>query len=88
MRVGTGDRIEPRPLFQPRMNIRPFLTAGILRTNPNVKWTKDRGKEPERNKDDYPWFWNGGTFTGDRVNDHHLTNAVKMESRTVKGAKS
>jgi len=28
--------------------IRPFVEAGILRKNPNIKWTKDRGKEPER----------------------------------------
>jgi hypothetical protein len=65
-----------------RMNIRPFVEADILRKAPNIKWTKDRGKEPERDKDDYPWFWNGKTFTGDRVNDVHLTNAVKQAPRT------
>ncbi len=62
-----------------RMNIRPFVEAGVLRKNPNTKWTKDRGKEPERDKDDYPWFWKGKTFTGDRVNDVHLTNAEKRK---------
>ena len=49
-----------------RLNIRPFLAsdlpngkkgAGILRYKPNIKWGKDRGKEPQRPKDDYPWFW-------------------------------
>ena len=50
-----------------RVNIRPFLLAkdvgkkgaGILRAKPNVKWTKDRGNEPQslRPKADYPWFW-------------------------------
>ena len=66
-----------------RLNIRPFMRAelrtggrkgaGILRWKPNVKWGKDRGKEPERNKDTsehvrprehFPWFWScpgGGT---------------------------
>ncbi len=48
-----------------RPNIRPFVAddlpngragAGILRYRPNIKWTKDRGKEPERPKDEYPWF--------------------------------
>jgi hypothetical protein len=68
-----------------RMNIRPFMEAGILRKNPNIKWTKDRGKEPERDKDEYPWFWDGKTFVGDRVNDVHLTNAEKQAAR--KGAK-
>ncbi len=27
-----------------RMNIRPFMEAGILRKNPNIKWTKDRAR--------------------------------------------
>ena len=51
-----------------RLNIRPFLSAqlrkggktgaGILRAKPGaIKWAKDRGKEPSRSKDDFPWFW-------------------------------
>ena len=48
-----------------RLNIRPFMLAkdvgkkgaGILRAKPNIKWDKDRGKEPHRDKADYPWFW-------------------------------
>ena len=50
-----------------RLNIRPFLLAadvgrkhaGILRYRPNVKWSRDRGKEPEelRPRDLFPWFW-------------------------------
>ena len=75
-----------------RLNIRPFLLArdmgkkdaGILRANPKgIKWTKDRGKEPQRPKADYPWFWceeepgtdptGGKEFTGNRWNDVHLT---------------
>ena len=51
-----------------RINIRPFLNAqlhkggktgaGILRVKPGtIKWAKDRGKEPMRSKDDFPWFW-------------------------------
>jgi N-6 DNA Methylase len=64
-----------------RMNIRPFVQADILRKRPNIKWTKDRGKEPEREKDKYPWFWKGGKFVGDRVNDVHLTLAEKQAPR-------
>ncbi|MEX1116505.1 MAG: hypothetical protein WEB53_14755, partial [Akkermansiaceae bacterium] len=69
-----------------RMNIRPFLAtdipggkkgAGLLRTKPNIKWEKDRGKEPHRDKSEYPWFWKGPTFTGDRVNDVNLTREQK-----------
>lgn len=73
-----------------RMNIRPFLAsdipggkkgAGILRAKPNIKWDKDRGKEPKRDKVEYPWFWNGSEFTGDRVNDVHLTKEQKEKAR-------
>ena len=63
-----------------RMNIRPFVVAGVLRKPPNIKWTKDRGNEPQRPKEEYPWFWPGGTFKGDRVNDVHLTNQEKMDA--------
>lgn len=73
-----------------RMNIRPFMAtdlpggkkgAGLLRTKPNIKWDKDRGKEPHRDKSEYPWFWKGPTFTGDRVNDVHLTKEQKEKAR-------
>jgi hypothetical protein len=64
-----------------RMNIRPFVLAGVLRKNPNIKWTKDRGREPERDRAEYPWFWGGNDFVGDRVNDVHLTNAQKQAAR-------
>ncbi len=65
-----------------RMNIRPFMEADILRKKPNIKWTKDRGKEPQRPQEQYPWFFDeSGEFTGDRVNDVHLTNAEKHEAR-------
>jgi hypothetical protein len=73
-----------------RMNIRPFLAsdlpngkkgAGVLRGRPNIKWDKDRGKEPNRDKAEFPWFWNGSGFTGDRVNDVHLTKEEKEKAR-------
>lgn len=70
-----------------RMNIRPFVEADILRKSPNIKWTKDRGKEPERDKDAYPWFWANGKFTGDRVNDEHPPTAAKTAARAKMAAK-
>jgi hypothetical protein len=57
-----------------RMNIRPFVTAGVLRKNPNIKWKKDRGKDVES----APWYH---LFKGDRINDHHLTVKEKREAR-------
>jgi hypothetical protein len=67
-----------------RLNIRPFMTAGVLRKNPNIKWTKDRGTEPERPRDQFPWFWIGDTFKGERVNDVHLANTEKQAARGAK----
>lgn len=81
-----------------RMNIRPFLRvpdvkskdAGVLRAKPRIKWDKDRGKEPERSVQEFPWFWGwdgtvdfagSDTLTGDRVNDCHYTLAFKRQAR-------
>jgi hypothetical protein len=73
-----------------RVNIRPFMSAslskgragaGVLRWKPNIKWEKDRGKEPNRPREEYPWFWNGGMFAGERHNDHHYSNAEKLAAR-------
>jgi len=79
-----------------RLNIRPFLAgdlpngrkgAGILRWQPNIKWEKDRGREPQRPQEEYPWFWENGNFTGNRVNEVHLTNRQKREARATKEGK-
>ena len=77
-----------------RLNIRPFMSAtlsrgrtgaGVLRAKPNIKWQKDRGKEPGRDRDDYSWFWNVEKFTGERHNDRHFTNAEKRAARQRRG---
>jgi hypothetical protein len=60
-----------------RLNIRPFMTADVLRTRPNVKWNKDKGKDVQS----APWYHK---FTGDRINDHHLTLAEKRNAREKK----
>ena len=71
-----------------RLNIRPFMVddlpggrkgAGILRIKPNIHWRKDRGKEPFREQQSFPWFWRNGQFTGERINDVHLTTAEKAK---------
>ena len=64
-----------------RTNIRPFFAADILRKKVMIKWDKDRGEEPQRDKAESPWFWSGSTFTGDRVNDIHLTREQKQKGR-------
>jgi N-6 DNA Methylase len=82
-----------------RLNIRPFMAsdlpggragAGVLRWKPNIKWAKDRGKEPKRPKNEFPWFWGwdgsedfagGESFTGERWNDCHFTARFKLAAR-------
>jgi len=65
-----------------RLNIRPFMTAEVLRVNKkpklNITWDKDRGKDVES----APWFHK---FNGERINDHHLTLAEKIAARRQTG---
>jgi hypothetical protein len=61
-----------------RLNIRPFVKAGILRDSPNVKWTKDRGTDAAS----APWYPVHG---GERINDHHTTLAEKRAARGERG---
>ncbi|MFW2228471.1 SAM-dependent methyltransferase [Rhizobium sp. CRRU65] len=58
-----------------RMNIRPFMEAGILREQPKgIKWTKDRGNDVPS----APWY---PVFKGERINDHHTTIEEKRAAR-------
>ena len=49
-----------------RLNVRPFVQAGVLRSKFNVKWGKDRGKNPDGSE---------------RLNDLHFTLAEKQAAR-------
>ena len=49
-----------------RMNIRPFIEAGILRTKFTINWNKDRGTNPDGSE---------------RFNDLHHTIAEKHQAR-------
>ena len=76
-----------------RLNIRPFMRAelrsggrkgaGLLRTKPNIKWPKNRGKEPQelRERKDFPWFWScPGTGTAEQ-----RTNYIAEPGTTFDG---
>ena len=52
-----------------RLNIRPFVEAGVLRSRVSVSWKKDRG----RNLDG-----------SERMNDRHFTSEEKSAAREVK----
>ncbi len=56
-----------------RLNIRPWMTAGVLRKNPNIKWGVDRGTNPDGTK---------------RDNDLHYTRAEKEAARRAAGVPS
>ncbi len=78
-----------------RQNIRPFLLAGdvgkkgagLFRAAPLSLKDRDRGTEPLRATEDYPWFWceaepgtdpaGGKEFVGARWNQVHLSLGAK-----------
>lgn len=49
-----------------RLNIRPFVTAGVLRSWFTINWNKDRGKNPDGSE---------------RLNDRPYTRAEKLKAR-------
>jgi hypothetical protein len=53
-----------------RLNIRPFVKAGVLRVPFNINWNKDRGKNPDGSE---------------RDNEVNLSLAEKVEARAVAG---
>ena len=53
-----------------RLNIRPFVEAGVLRAPFNIHWRKDRGKNPDGSE---------------RHNDIHLSLAEKLDARKRAG---
>lgn len=56
-----------------RLNIRPFVEAGVLRSRFNIKWGVDRGKNPP------------GSYWGEvRNNDTHLSLEEKLGAREKK----
>jgi hypothetical protein len=91
-----------------RLNIRPWLEttlapvtkprkdACVLRVTPRINYGKDRGKEPHRTKEDYPWFWSwdertddflgNDAFDGARWNDLHYSLKTKKQARERKQA--
>ena len=53
-----------------RVNLRPFVVAGVLRSKVNVSWKKDRGTNPDGSE---------------RINDLHPTLDERSEARRLAG---
>jgi len=71
-----------------RLNIYPFIQAGILKKKPNIKWGKDRGKNPSGP----PWGPDRYNRYEDLADEYkikddnkkiipHLTNKIKRKAR-------
>jgi hypothetical protein len=58
-----------------RLNIRPWVKAGVLRARFTINWNKDRGTDPKPN----------ASGTTERLNDLHLTRQQKEEARRQGG---
>jgi hypothetical protein len=72
--VDDGVRLNIRPFMRAELRIGGRKGAGLLRWKPNIKWTKDRGQEPQslRPKEDFPWFWSyPGEGTSSERTDFH-----------------
>ena len=74
------------------LNIKPFIEAGILRDEPNVRYTKDRGKNPEgapwgpkryNRYEDVPDKYKLTDEDGEVI--EHLTTEVKRRVRETEG---
>jgi hypothetical protein len=64
-----------------RLNIRPFIEAGVLAHVPNgIHYRTDRGKDVSA----APWHH---LFNGERRNDHHTTLAEKQAARAEQATK-
>ena len=59
----------------------PTITSWYLADLSEAQGNK---KEPLRPKEQYLWFWQDGEFTGDRVNDIHLSINDKQKARKEK----
>lgn len=89
--VNDGVRINIRPFMAARPLSARGASACILRAAPAISWDKDRGKEPNQEREDYPWFWSwdettenfagGRVFDGNRWTNLHYSNAMKQAAR-------
>ena len=91
--INDGVRLNIRPWLQTTLApvTKPRKCACVLRVTPKINYGKDRGKEPHRPKEDYPWFWSwdertedflgNNPFDGTRWNDLHYSRASKRAAR-------
>jgi hypothetical protein len=96
--INDGVRLNIRPWLQTTLApvTKPRKGACVLRVTPKINYGKDRGKEPHRPKEDYPWFWSwdertddfagGDAFDGARWNDLHYSLKTKKQARERKQA--
>lgn len=83
--INDGVRLNVRPWLNARPYVQPGQKqkqdASILRVTP-IKFPlgKDRGKEPLRDRDDFPWY----ATSQDRTNDLHFTLEEKRAARERK----
>ena len=80
--INDGVRLNIRPFMRAELRSGGLKGAGILRTKPNIKWGKDRGKEPQelRDREDFPWFWScPGAGTAEQRTDYRAEPNAKFD---------
>lgn len=79
IRLNMRPWLHARPYQEPNQKLKQG--ACILRVTPiKLPLGKDRGKEPLRDKEDFPWF----ATSPDRTNDEHFTLEQKRAARERK----
>ena len=105
--VNDGVRLNARPFLAARPLNASSKYASIFRRSPGIKlgsgrgehFRKDKGKEPKRDRESFPWFWaeeepTGENFTagesaefhGHRFNALHYTTDFKKAAQAAAGA--
>ena len=84
--INDGVRLNIRPFMRAELRSGGLKGAGILRTKPNIKWGKDRGKEPQelRDREDFPWFWSC-PGAPERQSSGRTTEPSRTRSSTATG---
>jgi hypothetical protein len=66
--------LNPTTLLGVRLNIRPWMMAGVLRARFTVNWNQDRGTDPKPN----------ASGTTERLNERHFTLEEKRRAREAR----
>lgn len=102
LRLGVSPSCSPAFVAPPRLGVSPFLhdePLSLFRAVPSVPWSIESPSTSLTYTLARPWprrgpgqsappgFWNGSTFSAERVNRNHLKNVQKELARSRSGSR-